>query len=118
MPSERRDSLDRGGPVVGLHNRIKHLMTAVERGEQGIGDLAAGGGSVVISHHVSLEQRGAPPRGSCCSYCSPDEVVFLTTRNTYEPHNVDDRKYFELNNFYDGARRAISDSSELKDQCW
>ena len=50
----RRNSLDRGGPVVGLHNRIKHLMTAVERGEQGIGDLAAGGGSVVISHHVSL----------------------------------------------------------------
>lgn len=50
-------------------------------------------------------------------FCSPDEVVFLTTRDAYEPHNVDDRKYFELNNFYDGAPRAISDSSELKDQC-
>ncbi|MFC9790846.1 nucleoside deaminase [Rhodococcus sp. NPDC127528] len=34
-------------------------------------------------------------------YCSPDEVVFLTTRDSYEPHYVDDRKYFELNNFYD-----------------
>jgi tRNA(Arg) A34 adenosine deaminase TadA len=33
-------------------------------------------------------------------YCSPDEVVFLTTRDAYEPHYVDDRKYFELNNFY------------------
>lgn len=34
-------------------------------------------------------------------YCSPDEVVFLTTREGYEPYYVDDRKYFELNNFYD-----------------
>jgi guanine deaminase len=34
-------------------------------------------------------------------YCSPDEVVFLTTREGYEPHYVDDRKYFELDNFYD-----------------
>ncbi|WP_346095827.1 nucleoside deaminase [Streptomyces olivaceiscleroticus] len=34
-------------------------------------------------------------------YCSPDEVVFLTTREAYEPHYVDDRKYFELATFYD-----------------
>lgn len=34
-------------------------------------------------------------------YCSPDEVVFLTTRDAYEPHYVDDRKYFELSTFYD-----------------
>jgi tRNA(Arg) A34 adenosine deaminase TadA len=34
-------------------------------------------------------------------YCSPDEVVFLTTRDAYEPHYVDDRKYFELATFYD-----------------
>ncbi|MFF3568329.1 nucleoside deaminase [Nocardia jiangxiensis] len=33
-------------------------------------------------------------------YCSPDEVVFLTTREEYEPHYVDDRKYFEFDNFY------------------
>ncbi|WP_078315280.1 nucleoside deaminase [Mycobacterium sp. D16Q16] len=33
-------------------------------------------------------------------YCSPDEVIFLTTRDAYEPHYVDDRKYFELNTFY------------------
>jgi guanine deaminase len=33
-------------------------------------------------------------------YCSPDEVIFLTTRDAYEPHYVDDRKYFEFNNFY------------------
>jgi guanine deaminase len=34
-------------------------------------------------------------------YCSPDEVVFLTTRDAYEPFYVDDRKYFELSTFYD-----------------
>ncbi|KOV60486.1 nucleoside deaminase [Streptomyces sp. MMG1121] len=33
-------------------------------------------------------------------YCSPDEVVFLTTRDAYEPHYVDDRRYFELDTFY------------------
>lgn len=34
-------------------------------------------------------------------YCSPDEVVFLTTRDAYEPFYVDDRKYFEPATFYD-----------------
>ncbi|RDH79089.1 nucleoside deaminase [Mycolicibacterium moriokaense] len=34
-------------------------------------------------------------------YCSPDEVVFLTTRETYAQYYADDRKYFELNTFYD-----------------
>ena len=34
-------------------------------------------------------------------YCSPREVVFLTTRESYAPHYVDDRKYFELDTFYD-----------------
>ncbi|MFD5463886.1 nucleoside deaminase [Kitasatospora sp. NPDC127059] len=38
-------------------------------------------------------------------YCSPDEVVFLTTRDAYEPHYVDDRKYFELATFYDEFAR-------------
>lgn len=33
-------------------------------------------------------------------YCSPDEVVFLTQRDDYEPFYVDDRKYFELSTFY------------------
>lgn len=33
-------------------------------------------------------------------YCSPDRVVFLTTRDQYEDYYVDDRKYFELSTFY------------------
>lgn len=39
-------------------------------------------------------------------YCSPDEVVFLTTRDAYEPHYVDDRKYFELDTFYEEFAKA------------
>lgn len=33
-------------------------------------------------------------------YCSPDEVVFLTTRDDYRPYYGDDRKHFELDTFY------------------
>ena len=34
-------------------------------------------------------------------YCSPDKVVFITTREDYSPYYKDDRKYFTLMNFYD-----------------
>ncbi|MEB3979809.1 nucleoside deaminase [Mycobacterium sp. 663a-19] len=34
-------------------------------------------------------------------YCSPKQVVFLTTRESYEPYYLDDRKYFEVSSFYD-----------------
>ncbi|ORA07906.1 nucleoside deaminase [Mycobacterium arosiense] len=34
-------------------------------------------------------------------YCSPKEVVFLTTRESYERYYADDRKYFEVSTFYD-----------------
>ena len=33
-------------------------------------------------------------------YTSPDKVVFITTRDEYAAHYVDDRKYFKLTNFY------------------
>jgi len=34
-------------------------------------------------------------------YCSPDRVVFITTRDDYSRYYVDDRKYFTLANFYE-----------------
>jgi tRNA(Arg) A34 adenosine deaminase TadA len=34
-------------------------------------------------------------------YCSPDRVIFITTREEYSQFYVDDRKYFKLSNFYD-----------------
>ena len=46
----------------------------------------------------------AHPCPMCCAamyYCSPDKVVFITTREEYANHYVDDRKYFTLVNFYD-----------------
>jgi guanine deaminase len=33
-------------------------------------------------------------------YCSPDRVVFITTRDEYSHYYIDDRKYFTLANFY------------------
>ena len=34
-------------------------------------------------------------------YCSPDRVVFITTREDYSHFYTDDRKYFTLASFYD-----------------
>jgi guanine deaminase len=34
-------------------------------------------------------------------YCSPKEVIFLITRESYEQYYLDDRKYFEVSSFYD-----------------
>ena len=34
-------------------------------------------------------------------YCSPKEVIFLIKREDYEEYYLDDRKYFEVSNFYD-----------------
>ncbi len=34
-------------------------------------------------------------------YCSPDRVIFITTRDDYSQFYIDDRKYFTLVNFYE-----------------
>ena len=34
-------------------------------------------------------------------YCSPEKVIFITTRDDYSKFYVDDRKYFTLLNFYE-----------------
>jgi len=34
-------------------------------------------------------------------YCSLKEVIFLIKREDYEEYYLDDRKYFEVSNFYD-----------------
>jgi tRNA(Arg) A34 adenosine deaminase TadA len=33
-------------------------------------------------------------------YCSPERVVFITTREEYSAFYIDDRRYFTLANFY------------------
>ena len=41
-------------------------------------------------------------------YCSPDRVVFITTRDDYSRYYVDDRKYFTLSNFYEQIGKPIN----------
>ncbi|PIJ50910.1 tRNA-specific adenosine deaminase [Erwinia sp. OLTSP20] len=42
-------------------------------------------------------------------YCSPKQVIYLTTREEYAPYYRDDRHYFELETFYDEFARPISE---------
>jgi len=42
-------------------------------------------------------------------YCSPKKVIYLTTREDYAPYYKDDRKYFELETFYDEYRKPIEE---------
>lgn len=40
-------------------------------------------------------------------YCSPKKVIYVTTREDYAPYYKDDRKYFELETFYDEYSKSI-----------
>jgi guanine deaminase len=44
-------------------------------------------------------------------YCSPDRVVFITTREDYSRHYVDDRRYFTLSSFYGEICKPWQDRS-------
>ena len=41
-------------------------------------------------------------------YCSPKQVIYITTREDYAPYYRDDRKYFELETFYDEYPKPIA----------
>ncbi|TDN64616.1 nucleoside deaminase [Scandinavium goeteborgense] len=40
-------------------------------------------------------------------YCSPNRVIYITTREEYVPYYRDDRKYFELETFYGEFAKPI-----------
>ncbi|MCM3239515.1 nucleoside deaminase [Heyndrickxia oleronia] len=42
-------------------------------------------------------------------YCSPKQVIYITTREDYAPYYKDDRKYFELETFYDEYAKPIEE---------
>ncbi|YCA45144.1 nucleoside deaminase [Bacillus sp. JZ8] len=42
-------------------------------------------------------------------YCSPKKVIYITTREDYAPYYKDDRKYFELETFYDEYCKPIEE---------
>ena len=44
-------------------------------------------------------------------YCSPEKVVFITTRDEYSNHYIDDRKYFTLHNFYEEVGKPWKERS-------
>jgi len=40
-------------------------------------------------------------------YCSPKQVIYITKREEYSTYYRDDRKYFELDTFYDEYSKPI-----------
>lgn len=42
-------------------------------------------------------------------YCSPERVIFITTREEYSQYYLDDRRYFTLANFYSEIARNWQD---------
>nr|WP_199040635.1 nucleoside deaminase [Dyella sp. ASV24] len=42
-------------------------------------------------------------------YCSPRQVIYITTREDYAPFYRDDRKYFELDTFYAEFNKPIDE---------
>ncbi|GGP10810.1 nucleoside deaminase [Oceanobacillus neutriphilus] len=42
-------------------------------------------------------------------YCSPRKVIYITTREEYAPYYKDDRKYFELETFYDEYNKPVEE---------
>ncbi|MBS9430066.1 nucleoside deaminase [Photorhabdus akhurstii] len=42
-------------------------------------------------------------------YCSPKQIIYITTREDYAPFYKDDRKYFELDTFYAEYAKPIEE---------
>ncbi|AZB44406.1 nucleoside deaminase [Bacillus sp. FJAT-42376] len=42
-------------------------------------------------------------------YCSPEKVTYIVSRDEYKTYYRDDRKYFEIENFYDEFSKTIED---------
>ncbi|MER6504892.1 nucleoside deaminase [Streptomyces sp. NPDC001455] len=85
--ARRQDPAARGDPMP--HAGILAVREACRR----LGTEHLVGATVCVLAHPCPMCLGSS------YYCSPDEVVFLTTREAYEPHYVDDRKHFELDTF-------------------
>ncbi len=49
-------------------------------------------------------------------YCSPDRVIFITTRDEYAQYYKDDKKYFELETFYEEFSKSWQERRLPMDQ--
>jgi tRNA(Arg) A34 adenosine deaminase TadA len=52
-------------------------------------------------HEIYVLAHPCPMCLGALYYCSPDRMALVTTRDEYSRYYKDDRKYFELENFYD-----------------
>jgi guanine deaminase len=82
--------------VAQTHDPTAHAeILAIRNACQELGTEHLSGTTIYVLAHPCPMCLGA------LYYCSPDEVVFLTTRDEYGSYYVDDRKYFELATFYE-----------------
>src|SRR6478609_7242637 len=70
------DGGDGGRPILGLDDRVEQFMAPVERGEQSVGDLAAGRGDVVVGH----EEQPSSVEGGACSPIRADTGMKMMSR--------------------------------------
>ena len=82
--------------VAQTHDPTAHAeILAIRQASQALGTEHLVGATIYVLAHPCPMCLGA------LYYCSPDVVVFVTSREEYEQYYVDDRKYFELATFYD-----------------
>ncbi len=81
--------------VVQTHDPTAHAeIVAIRAASQVLGTEHFFGCDVYVMAHP------CPMCLAALYYCSPDRVIFLTTREDYSRFYTDDRKYFTLANFY------------------
>jgi guanine deaminase len=82
--------------VAQTHDPTAHAeIVAIRQACQRLGTENLEGHDIYVLAHPCPMCLGA------LYYCSPNRVVFVTTRDEYSQYYKDDRKYFELENFYD-----------------
>jgi len=82
--------------VAQSHDPTAHAeILAIRKGSQILGSEHFTGCEFYILAHP------CPMCLAAMYYCSPDRVIFITTRDDYSKYYVDDRKYFTLLNFYE-----------------
>jgi guanine deaminase len=82
--------------VAQTHDPTAHAeMVAIRAGSRKLGSEHFAGCAFYILAHP------CPMCLAAMYYCSPERVVFITTRDDYSRFFIDDRRYFTLATFYD-----------------
>lgn len=82
--------------VAQTHDPTAHAeIVAIREACTKLGTENLGGHDIYVLAHPCPMCLGA------LYYCSPDQVVLITTREEYSRYYTDNRKYFELATFYE-----------------